>query len=196
MVIWRSSRIAIALTSAAALSLTATPAMARHWHSRDRGIDGGDVLAGVLIIGGIAAVAAAASKSSRDRRASEYRVPENEQRSSGYPSDDDYRNWRNDRDRNSRYGEPDADDSRDHRGGSDYRDGRDWRSAGSTDGAVDVCVEELEQSNRAVDTVDGVNRDADGWRVNGRLRDGRSFSCVAEADGGIRRLIVDGSAVL
>ncbi len=38
-------------------------------HRRHRGgIDGGDVLAGILVIGGIAAIASAASKSNRDRR--------------------------------------------------------------------------------------------------------------------------------
>lgn len=38
-------------------------------HRRHRGgIDGGDVLAGILVIGGIAAIASAASKSDRDRR--------------------------------------------------------------------------------------------------------------------------------
>ena len=38
-----------------------------HRRHRDR-IDGGDILAGILVIGGIAAIASAASKNSRDRR--------------------------------------------------------------------------------------------------------------------------------
>lgn len=38
----------------------------RHHHHGD-GIDGGDVLAGILILGGIAAIATAASNNSRDR---------------------------------------------------------------------------------------------------------------------------------
>jgi len=51
---------------------TATPAMAR---DRDHGIDAGDVIAGALIIGGIAAVAAATSKNDRDhyRYGNDYR---------------------------------------------------------------------------------------------------------------------------
>jgi hypothetical protein len=66
----RRRRWATAL--AAAFSLAATPAMARdhhHWHRwhRDR-IDGGDVLAGALILGGIAAIASAASKQDRQDR--------------------------------------------------------------------------------------------------------------------------------
>lgn len=39
----------------------------RRWHHRNR-IDGGDVLAGILVIGGIAAIASAASKNNRERR--------------------------------------------------------------------------------------------------------------------------------
>lgn len=189
MMMWRKSRFAIALISAAALSLAASPAMARHWHSRDRGIDGGDLLAGVLIIGGIAAVAAAASKSNRESPAPDYRYPEGEQPRIGSPSDEDYRNWREYRDRDPGYVEQGTDDS------SAYRGGGDWRSAGSTDGAVNVCVDELERNNRVVDTVDGVNRDANAWRVDGRLRDGRTFSCTADADGRVQHLAVDGSAL-
>jgi len=55
------SRAALVAASLAALALTATPASARHWRHHDHGIDGGDVLAGLLIIGGIAAVASAAT---------------------------------------------------------------------------------------------------------------------------------------
>lgn len=39
----------------------------RGWRGRNRGIDGGDILAGVLILGGIAAIASAASNSSSSR---------------------------------------------------------------------------------------------------------------------------------
>src|SRR5690349_7820918 len=68
----RLNRFAAASALAAAFSLAAAPAIARdhHWHRwhRDR-IDGGDVLAGALIIGGIAAIASAASKQGRNERA-------------------------------------------------------------------------------------------------------------------------------
>lgn len=196
MMISRKSRLAIVLASTAALSLSATPAMARHWHSRDRGIDGGDLLAGVLIIGGIAAVAAAASKSSRDSRAPEYPYSEDAEAGNGTPSDEDYRNWRNDRDRGAGYAEPGTGDYSADRGDDDYRGGSDWRGAGSTDGAVDVCVEELERNGREVDTVDGINRESEGWRVDGRLRDGRPYTCTADMAGSIRRLTVDGRGVI
>lgn len=39
----------------------------RGWRGRNRGISGGDILAGALILGGIAAVASAATNSSRNR---------------------------------------------------------------------------------------------------------------------------------
>ncbi|MDM7958024.1 hypothetical protein [Blastomonas sp.] len=39
----------------------------RSWRGRNRGVSGGDILAGALIIGGIAAVASAATNSSRNR---------------------------------------------------------------------------------------------------------------------------------
>ena len=68
----RLNRFAAASALAAAFSLSATPAMAHgyyhhhRWH-RDR-VDGGDVLAGALIIGGIAAIASAANMQDRQDR--------------------------------------------------------------------------------------------------------------------------------
>ena len=179
-----SSAPALALASAAALSLTATPAMARHWH-RDRGIDAGDVLAGVLIIGGIAAVASAASKSNRTRDARDYRYPDRYPESR-YPSDNDYRDWRAQRDDDSGY----ANEREDDRYGSS-----DWRGGESIDGAVNACTGEIERGNRQIESVEGVNRASDGWRVDGRLSDGRSFSCTAGPDGRIRSATVDGRAL-
>ena len=62
------SKAIVGTIAAGAMAVaSASPAMARD-HHRDRGgIDGGDILAGALIIGGIAAVAAAASSNNRDR---------------------------------------------------------------------------------------------------------------------------------
>ncbi|MGQ7829415.1 hypothetical protein [Altererythrobacter sp. Z27] len=122
----------------------------RYWRHRDR-IDAGDVLAGVLIIGGIAAIANAASKSERDRN---YR-------------DERYRDYRNDR--------------------QDYRDRRDTRrSTGGRgiDGAVDMCVAEIERDVR-IDSVDSVDRSGDGWRVTGTIFNGDRFTCQIGADGRI-----------
>lgn len=91
----RLSRFAAAAAFAASLSMAATPVLAAgvqpvqpqasvpavaawdsnganvhdYWHGRHHrdGIDAGDVLAGVLILGGIAAIASAASKPKQDR---------------------------------------------------------------------------------------------------------------------------------
>jgi hypothetical protein len=171
MMIFRS-RTAAVLAAAAALSLTATPAMARGWHRHGDGIDGGDVVAGLLIFGGIAAIAAAASKSSKDRQAR---------------TDDRYRDSRDYREDDSRYVPP-ADERSDS-----YRDRPDnngpssnWRSGLSVDGAVDACVGEVEQGSRSIDSVEAVNRDGDGWRVSGRVRGGSDFACSVDGQGRVR----------
>lgn len=124
----------------------------RHRHNR---VDAGDVLAGVLFIGGIAAIASAASKSDRDRR---YR-----DRDYRYP-DRDYRN------QDYRY--------RERRGDSRYDGGR------GIDNAVEMCVSEIERDVR-VDTVDEVNRTGEGWRVTGSLYNGDRFTCRIGQDGRI-----------
>lgn len=180
------SRSAIALAAAAALSMTASPAMARGWHGhhRDR-VDAGDIFAGILIIGGIAAVASAASKSSRDRRAREQGYPDARYPDRRYP-DRRYPNSRypDYRDRPGGYGSP----------GEDRSTGD--RSWGSADNAIDRCVDEVERSDRDVDSVDTVNREGNGWRVEGQIRDGGDFSCTVDSDGRIRRVSVDGQAII
>ena len=94
-------RTAAALALLGSVSMAATPAMARGWgggwgggHRHNDRIDGGDVLAGILIIGGIAAIASAASKASKPQR--DYREPEPRYRDDRprYGSDDDRPEWR------------------------------------------------------------------------------------------------------
>lgn len=114
----------------------------RHNH-----VSTGDVLAGVLIIGGIAAIASAASKD-RDER---YR-------------DRDYR------DRPYDY--------RERRGDSRYDNSR------GIDRAVSMCVDRIERDVR-VDSVDGVDRTGEGWRVTGTLYNGEGFTCRIGEDGRI-----------
>jgi hypothetical protein len=74
-----TSRFALFAAAAAALSLAATPAEARGWghyhHYRGNGISAGDVIAGALVIGGIAAIASAASKSKHDSERYDYPPP-------------------------------------------------------------------------------------------------------------------------
>jgi len=166
----RFRKISAAACTAAALSMAATPAIAadipmnpaptisvdgvavwdaddqnaerhrRYRHRRNR-VDAGDVLAGVLIIGGIAAIASAATRNKRERS-----YPVNQPR---------------------------------------YRDSRgDTRSSGGQgiDGAVDMCLREIERDVR-VNNVDNVNRSGEGWNVTGTIYNGDSFSCSIGNDG-------------
>lgn len=100
------NRFAAGLAALSGLSLVSTPIVAadlpravpghsaapseqvaqhsrRHYRNRDR-VDGGDILAGVLILGGIAAIASAASKA--DQRDRDYR-----EEPRPYPEDPRYR---------------------------------------------------------------------------------------------------------
>jgi hypothetical protein len=168
------SRTATALCAAAALSLSATPAMARGWHRyHGDGIDAGDVFAGLLIVGGIAAIAAAASKSGKDRAV---------RQDDGYPDRP-----------NGNYRAPDYQDDapqryQDDRGDDGYSEGAssNWRSGVSADGAVDACVGEVEHGSRSVGSIQSVNREADGWNVAGRIRGGNDFTCAVDGDGRVR----------
>lgn len=138
----------------------------RHRGSRHhrRGVSGGDVLAGVLILGGIAAVANAASNNNRrdDRRYDDRRY--------------DDRRYDNQRYDNRRY-----DDRRDNR-----RDDRQVYSRGSDssgiDNAVSQCLAEIESDVR-VQSVDRASRLPQGWLVEGTLFNGSGFTCQIGNDG-------------
>jgi hypothetical protein len=180
----KKSRIATVFASLAIASLAAPPAMANHrnwggwggWggHHRHRDrIDTGDVIAGILIIGGIAAVATAASNANKNkRRDRDYRYPDNDnpqrERSGGYANDD-----RDDRD--------------------DRQDGSEADS--KIDGAINRCMDEVSRGSTRIDEVDSVNRDGDGWRVQGRTSGGGQFTCAIDSDGRIRNVSIDGRAV-
>lgn len=123
-----------------------------HRRHRDR-IDGGDILAGILVIGGIAAIASAASKNDRDRRAD---------------------------DRNYRYNNPRYDDRRsDSR--EDYRTERGTEAMESAISACSSAAERQAGSDARVSAIDSVVRDGDGWRVEGELANSneRTFLCGA-----------------
>lgn len=165
--------------AAAALAMTALPVAAqahgrwdgggwggRGWHRDRGGIDGGDVLAGLLIIGGIAAIATAASKAEKKRNAPQddgYRYrPEEDQR--GNRNDD----WRNDDRRND-----------------DWRDqGRVGSGSRGLNQAVDACATEAERSGEIEDIQDAT-RNGNGYRVSGTFRSGDRFSCDVSGEGGV-----------
>lgn len=176
----KTTRFAAVLLSAAALSMAATPAMAQGWgwggrhHHRDR-VDAGDILTGILIIGGIAAIASAASNSNkrdRDRRRHEERRYPDQQ----YP-----------RESNAGYGQ----DSR-----------PEWRERTSTsaasgsniDEAVNSCIDEVARGSARVEGVDSVNREGQGWRVQGKTMKGGTFVCSVDGSGRVTEVSVDGKA--
>ena len=174
------SRGTALLASAAALSMIATPALARDrwggWGGRHHhdGIDAGDVIAGVLILGGIAAIASAASNSNKQKqqREREYRYPDdNGTYGGGYerPQDAGY--------------------------GNDTRPQWNQEASGGINAAVGRCMDEVQRGDTRVESVDSVNRDGQGYRVQGQVDGGSSFSCLVDADGRIRSVSIDGRAL-
>ncbi|WP_230291287.1 hypothetical protein [Croceicoccus sp. Ery5] len=153
-----------------------------HGHGRyDDNIDAGDVIAGILLIGGIAAVASAIAND-KDKQRDEYRER--------YPYPDDRPYPQNG---------PYPDDARYPDNGNAYPDDR-YRSApaagaaagGGIQGAIDRCVAEVERQDR-VATVDDATRSGQGWTVQGGLRDGGQYRCEIDGAGKIRDLNVGGS---
>ena len=164
------------LLSAAALSMVATPALANHnwgWggrHHRDR-VDAGDVLTGILIIGGIAAIASAASSNNKKKR------DRYEQREESYPDNRDQREYSRDDDR------------------PEWQDQQGPESGGGINSAINRCMSEVSRGSSRVQDVDSVAREGDGWRVMGSMTTGSSFSCAVDRDGRIRNVNIDGRAI-
>lgn len=146
------------------------------WGRHDHDIDAGDVLTGILILGGIAAIASAASNSNHARRAPQYRVP-------GQTGE----TWRDDSWRNG--------DRRPSYDGADYGSAPGSQSetygqsrgydASAMNRAVDSCVGAIERDHQ-VEAVDTVNRDAGGYAVRGTIRGGQGFVCSIGSDGQVR----------
>lgn len=121
-----------------------------------RGIRGGDLLAGALVIGGIAAIASAANNNRRRDR--DVVVVERERTRD---RDYDYRPENNRR-----------------------TTSRSTNSGSGIDNAVSMCLNQIEQDIR-VDSVDGASRVGSGWIVTGSLFDGSGFSCQIDNSGRI-----------
>lgn len=165
----KTSRFAATLASVAAFSMMATPALANHnwgWggnRHRDR-VDAGDVITGILIIGGIAAIASAASSNNKKKRY------ERRDRDERYDNDGYEREY-----------------SRD-----DGRDSRpEWQEGSGINGAINRCLGEVSRGSSRVQDVDAVNREGDGWRVEGRTGNGGSFRCTIDGSGRIRNISVE-----
>lgn len=131
----------------------------RGWRGHRRGVRGGDILAGVLVLGGIAAIASAANNNrQRDRyRDRDVVVVERER-----VRDRDY----------------------DYRPENQRSTTRSTSGGTGIDNAVSMCLNEIEQNIR-VDSVDGASRVGSGWIVTGSLFDGAGFSCEIDNSGRI-----------
>ncbi len=181
------SRTATAFSFAAALTMAATPALARdrHWggggRHNDR-VDAGDIFAGVLILGGIAAIASAASSSNKAKRererARDYQYPDQSYPQQSYPQRDNSAGYGNDS--RPSYNEPGRSSRTESRG---------------LDSAVDRCASEIERGDRRIDVIDTVAREGDGWRVAGRITSGPSFACTVDRDGRVSNVNLDGRAL-
>ncbi|NBC87902.1 MAG: hypothetical protein GVX90_00105, partial [Alphaproteobacteria bacterium] len=152
----------------------------RGWRGRGRrGVDAGDVLAGVLVIGGIAAIASAASNNRRERERDVVVIERDRVR-----YDDRY----DDRRRDDRRYEDRYDDRRyGKRRSSPRRSPAPRSGASGLDNAVDMCLTEIERDVR-VEEVDNVRRTARGWSVAGSLFSGSSFLCTIGDDGRIEAI--------
>lgn len=126
---------------AGAMALTAATPAAAQYRDRDRGIDAGDVIAGALIIGGIAAVASAAKKDRYDDR---YRT-----RGYGYDYDRQY------------------DDRYDRRYNRGYDNGQ--RAVQLCAAAVQRDVRRYGYRYANVTEIRDVDRERYGYEVKGRL---------------------------
>ena len=130
----------------------------RHHRRHRRGISPGEIVAGVLVLGGIAAIASAASKKKKQEQ-------QYENRDYRYDSNQDRRYNDNQR--------------RDPRG-----DDRQAFSGNGIDQAVNACSGAAAQAagnNARVDQIESISRDGQGWRVQGALSgsSNRSFTCGA-----------------
>lgn len=175
-------RSASVLAVAAAVSLAAPPALANHrgWRDRDD-IDAGDVITGLLIIGGIAAIASAAGGGNNRRDRDRDRAREQRER--------DYR-YEQERERDYRT----RDGREDPRGyGNDARP--EWQESRGIDAAVNRCVGEIERGSQRVESVDQVSRDGQGWRIAGQTNGGVGYACSIDGEGRIRSATLDGAAI-
>lgn len=147
-----------------AWSPTVDVAHDRGWgrHHHDEGIDGGDLLAGILILGGIAAIASAASSASKHKQSgqSRYEPPR-------YPSEQ----------------------AQPQQQVPDYRDPaprQDWNASADMsrlDDAADACVDAV-SSRGEVDHVYRVDPSGtgSGYRVAGDFTSGKTFACEVNGD--------------
>lgn len=195
--------------SAAILVTSVAPAAARPyrghhggwnggWHHRDRGVRGGDLLAGVVILGGIAAIAGMSAK--KDRQVDDEIAYRNRDRSvDAYADRSDDGEWRGDA--AGRRDDPPA--------GDDRYASNDTQVIRDEDAAVDACARAAEGkahaygSDASVRNIADVQGEGTEWRVSGTVetRNGyrdrasaRGFTCTVRY-GQIDGVRLDGESV-
>lgn len=159
----KTTRYAALLASAAAFSMIASPALANHNWGWGGNRHRDRVDAGDVITGIliIGGIAAIASAASKKNKQKRY---ERRDRDDRY--EDDY--YERDGDRDSH---------------------PEWQEGSGLNGAINRCMTEVERGSNRVEEVDAVNRDGDGWRVQGRSSAG-NFTCSIDRDGRIRNVEV------
>ncbi|MEO0462211.1 MAG: hypothetical protein AAF127_03715 [Pseudomonadota bacterium] len=167
----------------------------RGWRGR-RGVRAGDVLAGVAIVGGIAAIASAANNNRRRDR--DVVVVERDNR---YDRD---RQWREDNQQRQEIEELRRRTDEQQREieylrsrGLDARAMSGERARATAlppvsapltiEGAIDRCSQVVGIDSQ-VTSIDGVDRTGSGWSVRGQVAGQQSFSCQIGTDGQIQSL--------
>lgn len=148
----------------------------RYGHRRHhRGVDAGDVIAGVLVLGGIAAIASAANNNSRKQR------EEYERERERYEQQRRDEAWRQQQNQQQGYNEgyqaPYGNEQ-------NYGQGYNQQGYGQNDlnSAVQYCSEaaRAQSGNGSAVQVRSVTRNGNGWRVEGTTTGqygGQGFSC-------------------
>jgi len=141
-------------TLAMAVGSVAPAAAQDRYRDRDRGISTGEIVAGAVVLGGIAAVAAAASNDrDRDYRGNDYRYGDRDYRSGD-------RNW----------------DGRGS-GWSNWDSNRRWGRGNNPQRAVEQCARAAEREierygggQANVTRVNDIDRERGGYEVTGRIQ--------------------------
>ncbi len=155
----KSSRFAAVLASAAAFSMMASPALAGPRWGWGGYHHRDRVDAGDIFNGTliIGGIAAIASAANNNKKRERYERVER-------------------RERDDRY---ERDYARDER--------PQWQEGTGVNGAINRCLGEVTRGNNQNAEVDAVNRDGDGWKVEGRA-EGGDFSCIIDGSGRIRNI--------
>lgn len=206
------SRIAVSLAALAATTMAASPALAHgydNWgrHRHRDGIDGGAVIAGILAIGGIAALVSASNSAKKAREEQAQPDPDYYQQQPQQYQQAPLQGGYDGYEAGPRpaypgglvpgeqgYGAPQDGE------GAPYADEQGYAGSNygtrSFDAAVDRCSDEIERGDRRIADVESVRRMGERTAVEGRLEDGRGFACSVDAEGRIRSVAVDGHAMI